>query len=69
MKNIYIYNVAYKTSYGVKPLCVIFDKREGYSRETRMQPYSIVIKNMIILDRVRYLIVLQSKISFRLLSS
>ena len=34
MKNIYIYNVAYKTSYGVNPLCVIFDKREGYSRET-----------------------------------
>ena len=32
-KNILIYDVAYKTPYGAKPLRIVFDKVDGYLRK------------------------------------
>ena len=32
-ENILIYDVLYKTPYGAKPICIIFDKVDGYIRK------------------------------------
>ena len=38
-ENILMYSVSYKTSYGAKPLCIIFYKIDGYFRKYDSSKY------------------------------
>ena len=55
-----IYDVAYKTSYGPKPLCISFDKVEKYIRKYDKTKYLRLFycdeKYGTIFDRIRYFI-------------
>ena len=62
-ENIWIYHAAYKTSYGEKPLCDIFDNTDGYIREHDSSKYLALFypneKHKRIFDRFRYIIKLK----------
>ena len=64
---ILIYDVPYKTPFGAKPLCIIFDKVDGYIRKdegtTCLTLYHSDEKYQINFDRIRYHIMLKSNIS------
>ena len=62
-----IYNVAYKTRYGVKLLYIIFEKADGYIRKFDGTKYLALFhsneKYERIFARLRYLIMLKNNIS------
>ena len=67
-KNILIYNVAYKTQYGAKPLHIIFNKVDGYIRNYDKTRYLQLLhssneKYERMFDGFRYLIMFLSNIS------
>ena len=67
-KNILVYGIAYKTFIGVKPLCISFDKVDGFIKGYDETSYLILFdpekydKN--IYNRIRYLISQNSVICF-----
>ena len=62
-----IYDAVYKTSYGAKPLRIVFDKVVGYIRKYDKTRYLAIFhsneKHERIFDRIRYLIMFKSNIS------
>ena len=65
-KNVLSYDLAYKTSYGSKPLHIIFDKVDSslgkYDETKYLALFHSDEKYEIISDRIRYLMMLESNI-------
>ena len=58
-KNILVYDIAYKTFIGAKPLCLRFDKVDGFIKSCDETSYLILFdpeKYDAIYNRIRYLI-------------
>ena len=56
-KDILIYDAAYKTSCGAKPLCIIFDELNGFIRKHNLTKYLTLFHFYeIIFDRIRILL-------------
>ena len=66
-ENILIYNVVFKTLYGAKPLRIVFNKIDGYTRKYDSTKYLALFhcdeKNERIFDRRSYSNMLKSNIS------
>ena len=66
-KNIWIYDILYKILIGGKPLRSIFDKVDGFIKEYDGTKYFMLFcpeKYDAIFNRIRYLIVLKSGITY-----
>ena len=67
MQIILMYNISYKTLIGPKPLCVRFDNIDGFIRSYDGTRYLTLFdseKYDTIHDRIRYLIILKSGITY-----
>ena len=66
-KNILIYDVSYKTRFGTKPLCIMFNKVDGFLWDYDEISYLVLLgieKHDAIYDRIRYLICLKSDVTY-----
>ena len=62
-----IYDVSYKTLFGTKPLCIMFNKVDGFLWDYDEISYLVLLgieKHGAIYDRIRYLICLKSDITY-----
>ena len=65
-ENIFIYDISCKTLIAAKPLCIRFDKIDGFIRVYNGSRYLVLFspeKYDAIYDRIRFLIVLKSSIA------
>ena len=66
LKLLLIYDVSYKTSIGTKPLCIVFDKLDGFIRDYEGTKYLVLFspEKYVIYDRIRHLIELKNGIIY-----
>ena len=67
LENILVYNISYKTLIGAKPLCIRFDKVDGFIAVYNGTRYLILSggkKHDFIYNRVRYLAGVKSGITY-----
>ena len=66
-ENILVYNISYKTLIGAKPLCISFDKIDGFIRVYDKTRYLVLFgskKYNFIYNRIRRLISVKSGITY-----
>ena len=62
-----IYDILYKTLIGAKPLCIMFDKVDGFIRDYDRTKYLVLLaleKCNVVCDRIRYRTELESGVKY-----
>ena len=62
-----IYDILYKTLIGAKPLCIMFDKVDGFINDYDRTKYLVLLaleKYNVVCDRIRYRTELESGIKY-----